>query len=59
MSMNEYQKQKQKLKQCRCKTCGGTGQQDDCHPGDIGYNKWTCTVCKGAGLVIEDINVTI
>lgn len=32
-----------------CKTCGGTGMQNDAHIGDISFNEWPCPICGGSG----------
>lgn len=41
------------VKKHKCKTCYGTGQQDDAELGDISFNIWTCTKCGGSGF--EDV----
>lgn len=33
----------------RCETCQGSGECDDADLGDIYYNTWQCSVCKGSG----------
>ena len=32
-----------------CKSCAGTGQEDDAGCGDISFNTWTCRTCGGSG----------
>ncbi len=33
-----------------CKDCRGRGKCDDSDPGDISYNEWECTTCRGTGI---------
>ncbi len=48
--MNQYQNEVQKLEQCKCTYCSGTGKLDDADFGDIYYNTWECQYCKGTGI---------
>jgi len=47
---SEFQRKQKELEERRCTGCYGRGEQNDCFPGDISYNTWTCRVCKGTGL---------
>jgi hypothetical protein len=37
------------IEQCKCKTCHGSGECDDAEAGDIRFNTFLCTACKGTG----------
>ena len=51
--MSAYHKILKQVEECRCENCGGLGTCDDAEPGDIYYNTWECTECKGSGLNAE------
>lgn len=38
------------LADAMCKACNGSGSCNDAEPGDIYWNTWECTFCKGSGL---------
>lgn len=37
------------LKDKVCEPCSGSGELNDADPGDISFNTWRCTICKGTG----------
>ena len=47
--MANYEKVVFELSRLKCPTCHGSGECDDASFGDISYNTWTCTDCKGNG----------
>jgi len=48
--VNQYQRELQNLDAKKCKMCDGTGKINDAEPGDIFYNIYVCSTCKGTGI---------
>jgi hypothetical protein len=47
--VSEYQNLVGLVESLKCPTCSGQGDYDDAEPGDIFFNTFRCTVCKGTG----------
>lgn len=47
--MSTYQNLVDEVLSLRCLTCGGLGEYDDAGFGDISFNTYKCTACKGTG----------
>lgn len=45
----DYEKALKELKERKCQECHGSGKQNDADLGDISFNEWICTTCKGTG----------
>lgn len=58
MKTSQYQKDLESLKSKACKPCGGLGEVDDAHCGDISYNSWECGDCGGSGYGKEERDET-
>lgn len=48
--MSLFQDMEASLNHAKCKTCGGLGKCDDAGDGDIYFNEWKCTTCRGSGI---------
>ncbi len=47
--MSEFQNLIDEVSSLKCPTCGGLGEYDDADFGDIAFNIYRCTACKGTG----------
>lgn len=56
---SDYQKMMKSILSAKCSTCHGSGSCNDAEPGDMSFNEWTCTDCKGTGIKIQEKHITV